>query len=131
MAQQGPKIAGNNHLNIFEIVELFKKTESKNLMVNETGFDETKVDETAVDKIAVDEPGPHPCTSNYHFTVMTQSVYNEPTINTYPSYIASQTTAFDWGSLRSPHTTLVVRTENCLYIYVFGTCVFHIYIQDV
>ena len=64
-------------------------------MVNETGLDETKVDETAVDKIAVDEPGPHPCTSSYHFTVMTQSVYNEPMISTYPSYIASQTPAFD------------------------------------
>ena len=35
------------------------------------------------------------CTSSYHFTVMTQSVYNEPMISTYPSYIASQTPAFD------------------------------------
>ena len=26
---------------------------------------------------------------------MTQSVYNEPMISTYPSYIASQTPAFD------------------------------------
>ena len=26
---------------------------------------------------------------------MTQSVYNEPIISTYPSYIASQTLAFD------------------------------------
>ena len=26
---------------------------------------------------------------------MTQSVYNEPMISTYPSYIASQTRAFD------------------------------------
>ena len=35
------------------------------------------------------------CTSSYHFTVMMQGVYNEPMISTYPSYIASQTSAFD------------------------------------
>ena len=34
-------------------------TESKNLMVHETGLDEPKVDKIAVDEIAVDEPGPH------------------------------------------------------------------------
>ena len=28
-------------------------------------------------------------------TVMTQCMYNEPMISTYPSYIASQTPAFD------------------------------------
>ena len=42
MAQQGQKIAGKNHLNIFEIVELFKKeqtsteVEIRQLMAGET-----------------------------------------------------------------------------------------------
>ena len=48
------------------------------------------------------------CSSSYHFTVMTQSVYNEPMISTYPSYIASQTPTFDiYHSLFPRHSSPV------------------------
>ena len=53
------KSAGNNHLNTFEIVELFKNRLQHKSKLG-SWWQERPVDKMAVDEIAVDEPGPYP-----------------------------------------------------------------------